>query len=80
MFKSTSITLEQPISDFVSKLVDSGRYNSSSDVIHCALSLLKHQEHRLTELKNAIILGDQSGESSLSLHDIAAQVKKKHGL
>ena len=43
-----------------------------------ALRLLERQESQLTALKNAIVAGEQSGESSLTLRDIAAQVKQKH--
>ena len=78
MARTTSVTIGPQLDDFVSKLVESGRYGSTSEVVRSALRLLERQESQLTALKNAIVAGEQSGESSLTLRDIAAQVKQKH--
>ena len=43
-----------------------------------ALRLLEQQENQTAPLKQAIEAGENSGESALSLKDIAAQVKQKH--
>ena len=78
MARTTSVTIGPQLDDFVSKLIESGRYGSTSEVVRSALRLLERQESQLTALKNAIVAGEQSGESSLTLRDIAAQVKQKH--
>ena len=78
MERTTSVTIGPQLDDFVSKLIESGRYGSTSEVVRSALRLLERQESQLTALKNAIVAGEQSGESSLTLRDIAAQVKQKH--
>ena len=43
-----------------------------------ALRLLEQQENQTVALKRAIEAGENSGESTLSLKDIAAQVKQKY--
>jgi antitoxin ParD1/3/4 len=62
------------------KLIESGRYGTTSEVICSALRLLERQESQTTALRNAVEAGEQSGESNLSLHDIASQVKQKQYL
>ncbi|WP_238130975.1 type II toxin-antitoxin system ParD family antitoxin [Vibrio cincinnatiensis] len=44
------------------------------------MRLLERQEKQTTALKMAIEAGEQSGQCSLSLHDIAAKVKQKHNV
>lgn len=78
MARTTSVTIGSELDGFVTQLVESGRYGSTSEVVRSALRLLERQESQLTALKNAIVTGEQSGESSLTLRDIAAQVKQKH--
>ena len=78
MARTTSVTIGSELDGFVTQLIESGRYGSTSEVVRSALRLLERQESQLTALKNAIVAGEQSGESSLTLRDIAAQVKQKH--
>ena len=78
MARTTSVTIGSELDGFVTQLVESGRYGSTSEDVRSALRLLERQESQLTALKNAIVAGEQSGESSLTLRDIAAQVKQKH--
>lgn len=78
MPKTTSITIGSQLDDFVGKLIESGRYGSTSEVVRSALRLLERQENQTTALRNAVEAGERSGESGLSLRDIADQVKKKH--
>lgn len=78
MSRTTSVTIGPQLDDFVGKLIESGRYGSTSEVVRSALRLLEHQENQLAALKNAVEAGEQSGESDLSLRDITALVKQKH--
>lgn len=78
MPRTTSITIGEQLDDFVGKLIASGRYGSTSEVVRSALRLLERQEHQAAALRSAVEAGELSGESDLSLHDIAAQVKQKH--
>ncbi|MCX0116770.1 type II toxin-antitoxin system ParD family antitoxin, partial [Escherichia coli] len=58
--------------------VQSGRYGSASEVMRSALRLLEQQESRDEAVRNAVIEGLESGESSMTLRDIAAERKQKH--
>ncbi len=78
MARTTSVTIGPQLDYFVSKLIESGRYGSTSEVMRSALRLLEQQENQTAALKQAIEAGENSGESTLSLKDIAAQVKQKH--
>lgn len=62
-----------------SRAAASGRYGSTNDIVRSALRLLERQENQLVALRQMIEAGEQSGESNLSLHDIAAQVKQQQG-
>lgn len=72
-----SVTIGAPLDDFVGKLVASGRYGSTSDVVRSALRLLERQENQTAALRSAVEAGERSGESDLFLHDIAGQVKRE---
>lgn len=78
MARTTSVTIGEQLDEFVGKLIESGRYGSTSEVVRSALRLLERQEDQTSALKNALEAGERSGESDLSLRDIAARVKQKH--
>ena len=78
MPRTTSVTIGPQLDGFVGQLIESGRYGSTSEVVRSALRLLERQENQAAALRSAIEVGEQSGNSDLSLHDIAAQVKQKH--
>lgn len=78
MPRTTSVTIGSQLDDFVGKLIESGRYGSTSEVVRSALRLLEQQENQTTALRTAVEAGEQSGESDLSLRDIATRVKQQH--
>jgi len=78
MARTTSITIGAPLDDFIGKLIESGRFGSTSEVVRSALRLLERQENQLAALRAAVEAGERSGESDLSLHDIATRVKQQH--
>lgn len=80
MSRTTSITIGSQLDDFVRELIKSGRYGSTSEVVRSALRLLERQEKQVAALRIAVEAGERSGESDLSLRDIAAQVKQKHNV
>lgn len=80
MARTTSITIGSQLDDFVAKMIESGRYGSTSEVVRSALRLLQDKEGKSAALRAAIEAGENSGTSDLTLADIAAQVKKKHGV
>lgn len=64
MGKNTSFSLDQHFSAFIEGEVASGRYRSASDVVRTALRLLEERELRLRALRQALIDGERSGEST----------------
>lgn len=78
MARTTSVTIGEQLDSFISRLIDSGRYGSASEVMRSALRLLEQQETNDEVIRQAVIAGLESGESSLSLRDIAAQTKLRH--
>ncbi len=80
MARTTSVTIGAQLDDFISELIATGRYGSTSEVVRSALRLLERQEKQLVALRQAIVAGEQSGASDLTLSQIAAQVKQKHNV
>jgi antitoxin ParD1/3/4 len=78
MSRTTSVTIGSQLDDFVGELITSGRYGSTSEVVRSALRLLERREKQMQALRSVVEAGERSGESDLSLRDIAVQVKRKH--
>lgn len=76
MPRTTSITLGENLDRFINRLIESGRYGSTSEVVRSALRLLEEQELRTGKLREALEEGLRSGESSLTLQEIAARKKR----
>jgi antitoxin ParD1/3/4 len=64
MSKNTSFSLDEHYSAFIEDEVASGRYRSASDVVRTALRLLQDRETRLRALRQALVAGEHSGEST----------------
>lgn len=76
MPRTTSITLGENLDRFINRMIESGRYGSTSEVVRSALRLLEEQELRTGKLRDALEAGLRSGESSLTLQEIAARKKR----
>lgn len=61
MSKNTSISLGNHFEEFIREEVDSGRYNSASEVIRAALRLLESEEKKERYLIRALQEGEDSG-------------------
>jgi antitoxin ParD1/3/4 len=61
MGKNTSISLGEHFEEFIHNEVKSGRYGSVSEVIRNALRLLESEEKKINEIRNALIVGEESG-------------------
>ena len=76
MARNTSITLGDHFLTFVEEQVESGRYNSTSDVVRAGLRLLEDEETRLKALRAALAEGEASGPSEP--FDFDAFIARKH--
>jgi len=79
MGKNTSISLGSYFESFIHEEVSSGKYSSVSEVVRTALRLLELEERKTKELREALIIGENSGfvekfDSNIHLQDL----HKKH--
>jgi len=61
MPRNTSVVLSDHFNDFITKAVESGRYNSASEVVRAGLRLLEREEEKLERLRALIEEGEASG-------------------
>jgi antitoxin ParD1/3/4 len=61
MRKNTSFSLGEHFSEFIEAQVESGRYETASDVVRASLRLLEEREAELAELRAALEEGERSG-------------------
>jgi len=75
--KNTSFSVGKHFASFIEEQVEQGRYASASDVVRAGLRLLEQQEAHLAALRAALIEGEESGISPLTLEDIWDEVKQE---
>ncbi|MEK9498983.1 type II toxin-antitoxin system ParD family antitoxin [Photorhabdus sp. P32] len=80
MRKITTVSMGEQLDRFVQHMIESGRYGNASEVMRSALRLLEQQEAYDEIVRKAVIAGLESGESSLTLRDIAEQRKCRHNV
>ena len=79
--KNTSISLGEYFEGFINDQIQSGRYNSVSEVVRASLRLLEEYEHRVRVLRQALIEGEESGDAGqLDMNAIRKKAKHEAGL
>lgn len=77
MAQNTSISLDEHFTGFLSREVQSGRYQSASEVVRAGLRLLEDQETQLATLRSALVAGEASGPPEPFDFDAFISAKKK---
>jgi len=63
MPRNTSVVLSDHFNDFITKAVESGRYNSASDVVRAGLRMLERQEMELEFNRLKASLSEADGQA-----------------
>jgi antitoxin ParD1/3/4 len=64
MTKNASVTVTDHFAEFIERQVQTGRYDSASDVVRAGLRLLEEHELKLERLRAALIEGEESGQAA----------------
>jgi len=76
-----TISLGIHFENFVAAALDSGRYDSASEVVKAALRLLEEQENKTQALTQALIEGEESGfVKNFDPEILLDELHKKHGV
>lgn len=75
-----SADLGTQLEGFVSKLVETGRYNSKSEVLREGIRLIQEREARLAALDQALAcrLADAEAGRVKPMADVVAQLERKY--
>ncbi len=81
MAKTTSFNLGDHFEQFISTQIKSGRYGNASEVVRASLRSMEEDEQKLKALRQALIDGENSGESTpLDMQEIIKEAKREAGL
>lgn len=79
MARNTSVSLSEHFVEFIDGQVETGRYNSASDVVRAGLRLLEEHEAKVKALQEALRHGEESGKPVPFDRDaFLAELKARH--
>jgi len=70
MAKNTSISLGEHFDEFIAKLLKTGRYGSTSEVVRAGLRMLEETEARREHLRKLLVEGERSGFADYSYNSL----------
>ena len=80
MARDTSISLGDHFADFIEEQVETGRYDSASDVVRAGLGLLEEHEAKVKALQDALVAGEQSGlDEAFDNTAFLKRMRQRHG-
>ena len=74
MSKNTSINFGEHFDGFIAQQIQSGRYDSASEVVRAGLRLLEDSENKTETLRRLLIEGEQSGSATYSYESLIAEL------
>ena len=78
MSKTTSINLGDHFQGFIATQMQSGRFGSASEVIRASLRMMEEREQKLEALRQALIEGEESGDTGpLDMDEIRRNARKR---
>jgi antitoxin ParD1/3/4 len=78
--KTTFVNLDDHLTSFIQSKVETGRFDSASDVVRAGLRLLEEHESRVEHLRQALIEGEQSGDAEpFSVDQFLAESRQRLG-
>jgi antitoxin ParD1/3/4 len=77
--KELKISIPDSLQNFIEQQMETGTYASASDVVRDGLILLQENEKRLSDLREAIRIGIESGDGIL-LDDISVEEIAQRGM
>ncbi|WP_421754112.1 type II toxin-antitoxin system ParD family antitoxin [Croceimicrobium sp.] len=79
MSKPIAIALGDNLQSFIEKQIQSGRYNSASEVVRAALRVFERKEAHKVALIDALKKGEQSGfTENFNREDFLKSMETKH--
>ncbi|QXF33701.1 antitoxin [Photorhabdus luminescens] len=77
MARVTSVTLGEHFNRFVGDMIQSGRYDNTSEVVLDALRLMEAREQRIQNVREMVLAGLNSPVSKNSMDDIFVMAQRR---
>jgi antitoxin ParD1/3/4 len=81
MGRNTSVILGEHFDEFIKSEIDSGRYNSVSEIIRSGLRMLEDESKKIKLINEALVVGEESGKARVfDNENFKRKMKKKMGV
>lgn len=80
MNKPVQITVSDQAASFVSRELESGRFDTVDDVVEAGLRLLEEEQMKIERLRELLIEGENSGPARyVDRDEFLSRMREKHG-